>query len=112
MGQNEHMRDEREVAEIDYEALTTRCARVLRSAGGDLENLVHAAGARLDEEGVVPSGVALLETITAVQETVEESAWVLAKDLHGRGVPYRVLAEALHTSVMTVRRKLTEGMGA
>lgn len=99
------------MAEIDYEALTTRCARLLRSAGGDLENLVHASGTRLDEEGVVPSGVALLETITAVQETVEESAWALAKDLHGRGVPYRVLAEALHVSLMTVRRRLSQGEG-
>lgn len=105
------MKDEREVAEIDYEALTTRCARVLRTAGWSLEEVVEASGKRLDEEGVVPSGVGLLETITSLQEIVEESAWVLAKDLHRRGVPYRVLAEALHTSVMTTRRKLTEGLG-
>lgn len=100
------MRDEKEMRELDYEALTARCLRVLQHTGWGLDEIVHATGVRVDEEGAVPTAVQLLEVLTSLQEMIEESTTALAKDVHARGVPYRVIADKLHTSVMTTRRRL------
>lgn len=92
--------------ERDYEALVMPSQEELDQLKDVTEVFRNLAENNLMDEGVKPTAIAALDSLSAAQESLADARWLLALRLHDQGVPLRVVAEALHVSQTTAQRRI------
>ena len=93
---------------MQYEALVAGASQYLHRTK-DIENALDLAESMIATSADVhDAALSALTHMTAASEELDEARLLLARELHQRGISFRVLAEALGTSAMTARRRITE----